>query len=259
MTIPAANQMTNVIGGFDTKIQPSPLKKMINWCLVHFKFIVSEFTSTMLLLFLGCMTTIPLDGFDIHPPMYSAIGFGMVVLFNIATFGHISGAHMNPSVTLSALLWGSMSLPLGIAYIIAQCFGAIVGYGLLVVVSHVNLIQECICMTTPHPNQAVYQAIIIEIILSLALGFINCSVWDPVNKEKVDAIPLKFGFTIAAFSLAGGPLTGASMNPARSLAPALWTGNWSMHWIYWVGPLIGGALAPIIYKLLWLKKEKSYT
>ncbi|OWR54234.1 aquaporin [Danaus plexippus plexippus] len=212
----------------------------------------------MLLLFLGCMTTIPLDGFDIHPPMYSAIGFGTVVLFNIASFGHISGAHMNPSVTLSALLWGNLTLPLGIAYVIAQCLGAIVGYGLLVAVSPVNLIEECICMTTPHPNHAVYQAIIVEIILSLALGFINCSVWDPVNKEKVDGIPLRLGFTIVALSLAGGPLTGASMNPARSLAPALWTGNWSQHWIYWVGPLIGGALAPIIYKLMWLKKEKPY-
>ncbi|XP_026496860.1 aquaporin-like [Vanessa tameamea] len=257
MTVPPATQIINVIGSnSNDKIQPSNMKVMVKWWSKNFKIMISEFVSTFLLLFLGCMTCIPIDGQTIQP-MYSPIGFGLVVLFNITTFGHISGAHMNPAVTLSAILWGTMSIPLGIMYVIAQCGGAIVGYGLLLSVSPIDLVPDSICTTVPHPNHLMYQALIIEIVLSTALGFINCAVWDPVNKEKQDAIPLKFGFTIAALSLAGGPLTGASMNPARSLAPAFWTGNWNTHWVYWVGPILGGAFAPIFYKFMWLEDDEK--
>ncbi|XP_050343508.1 aquaporin AQPAe.a-like [Nymphalis io] len=257
MTVPPATQIVEVVGSISNeKIKSTKLKVIMKWWYKNFKIIVSEFVSTFLLLFLGCMTCVPLDG-QTHSSMYSPIGFGLVVLFNITTFGHISGAHMNPSVTLSAILWGSLSIPLGIMYVIAQCGGAIVGYGLLVSVSPIDLLQDSICTTVPHPNHVMYQALIIEIVLSTALGLINCAVWDPVNKEKQDAIPLKFGFTIVALSLAGGPLTGASMNPARSLGPALWTGNWNTHWVYWVGPILGGAFAPIFYKFMWLEDNKN--
>lgn len=246
---------TNVINVPES--QSNEKLKTVKWWLRYCKIIAAEFVATTLLLFLGCMTCVPIDGLTDQPPMYSAIGFGVVVLFLITSFGHLSGAHMNPSVTLSAVIWGSMSIPLGIAYFITQAAASIAGYGLLVVVSPIDLVPDSVCATVPHPNHMAYQALIIEIFLSTALGFINCAVWDPVNKEKQDAIPLKFGFTIAALSLAGGPLTGASMNPTRSLAPAVWTGNWNAHWVYWVGPIIGGALAPIMYKFLWLEDNNK--
>lgn len=257
MTLSVGTQICNGMGDSIEKTQNGKFKIIVDWWRREFKVIFAEFVSTMLLLFLGCMTTIPLTGFDIQPPMYSPIGFCMAVIFNITTFGHISGAHMNPSVTLSAVIWGKVSIPLGIMYVVAQCGGAIVGYGLLLSVSPVDLITSSIGATLLHPQLTVYQGLVIEIFLSAALGFINCAVWDPVNKEKQDAIPLKFGFTIAALSLAGSPLTGASMNPARSLGPIVWSGNWQFHWIYWVGPIIGGAFAPIIYKLVWLDKSNK--
>lgn len=249
MTV-AATHVINV-----AESQSNEKSKTMKWWSRYCKIIAAEFVATTLLLFLGCMTSVPIDGLTEQPPMYSAIGFGVVVLFLITSFGHISGAHMNPSVTLSAVIWGSMSIPLGIAYFITQVAASLIGYGLLYLVSPIDLVPGSVCATVPHPNHMSYQALIIEILLSTALGFINCAVWDPVNKEKQDAIPLKFGFTIAALSLAGGPLTGASMNPTRSLAPAVWTGNWNGHWIYWVGPIIGGALAPIMYKFLWLEDK----
>ncbi|XP_045765479.1 aquaporin AQPAn.G-like [Maniola jurtina] len=235
----------------------SPVKKIARWWSKEFKVILAEFVSTTLLVFLGCMANIPLDDFTVQPPMYGPIAFGLVVLFNITSFGHISGAHMNPSVTLSAIIWGSVSFPLAVMYVIAQCSGAIIGYGLLLTVSPIDLIPGSVCITQPHVNHATYQSLIVEIVLSTALGFINCAVWDPVNKEKQDAIPLKFGFTIAALSLAGGPLTGASMNPARSLGPAVWTGNWNTHWVYWLGPALGGAIAPLLYKIAWLENKQD--
>lgn len=257
MTISIGTQILNGVGDPVRKPNNTKFKIIIEWWSREFKVVLAEFVSTMLLLFIGCMTTLPLSGFDVQPPMYSPIGFGLVVLFNITTFGHISGAHMNPSVTLSAVIWGKVSIPLGIMYVVAQCGGAIVGYGLLLSVSPVDLITDSIGATLLNPQLTVYQGLVVEIILSAALGFINCAVWDPVNKEKQDAIPLKFGFTIAALSLAGGPLSGASMNPARSLGPVVWSNNWQYHWIYWVGPIVGGAIAPIIYKFVWLDKNNK--
>lgn len=259
MTMSNGTQIHNEAGGLpNEKIKPSTLMAMGETWRNVLKVLLAEFVSTMLLIFLGCMTCVPLKGFDLPPPMYSPIGFGMVVLFNITAFGHISGAHMNPSVTLSAVIWGKVSIPLGIMYVVAQCGGAIAGYGLLLHVSPINA-SDNICVTQLHPQVTIYQGLVIEIVLSVALGFINCSVWDPVNKEKQDAIPLKFGFTIAALSLAGGPLTGASMNPARTLGPVVWINNWESHWIYWAGPCIGGAFAPLLYKFVWAdKNNKEY-
>ncbi|CAG4915037.1 unnamed protein product [Colias eurytheme] len=258
MTNLSGTQIVNVISDVtNEKLKPSTINVAVKWWTLQWKAVLSEFVSTLLLIFIGCMTCIPLKGFEVQPPMYSPIGFGLVVLFNITAFGHISGAHMNPSVTLTAVIWGKMSVALGIGYVIAQCLGAIVGYGLLIVVSPIDLVPGAICTTQPHIGQEPYQALIVEIMLSAALGFINCAVWDPLNEDKSEANSLKFGFTIAAFSIAGGPLTGASMNPARTLGPSLWTNNWNTHWIYWVGPLVGGAFAGLFYKIIWLKNEKS--
>ncbi|CAH2071325.1 unnamed protein product, partial [Iphiclides podalirius] len=159
---------------------------------------------------------------------------------------------MNPSVTLGAMLWGKMSIALGLAYVIAQCVGAIAGYGILMAVAPVDLVPDGICTTQPHAQHTMLQAVAVEVILTAALNFLNCAVWDPSNEKSLESVSLKFGFTIAGLSLAGGPLTGASMNPARSLGPALWTGTWDSLWVYWIGPLLGGSLSAIFYKYVWL-------
>ncbi|CAG4992816.1 unnamed protein product [Parnassius apollo] len=164
---------------------------------------------------------------------------------------------MNPVVTLASVLWGKMSIAAGIAYILAQFAGSIAGYGILVAVSPVDLTTDGICTTQPHVQLTVPQALGIEVILTAALNFINCAVWDPVNKDSLESVSLKIGFTIAGLSIAGGPFTGASMNPARSLGPALWTSTWNAHWVYWIGPLLGGSLSAILYKYTWLKEGSN--
>ncbi|CAK1546047.1 unnamed protein product [Leptosia nina] len=170
-------QVVTVITNVANEKLNSPI--ITKWWYLQWKKILAEFVSTLLLIFLGCMTCMPLSGFSVQPPMYAPIGFGMVVLFNITAFGHISGAHMNPSVTLTAVIWGKMSVLLGIGYVIAQCLGAIVGYGLLVMVSPFDLITNAVCATQPHIGQEPYQALLVEIILSASLGFINCAVLGP--------------------------------------------------------------------------------
>ncbi|XP_023942401.2 aquaporin-like [Bicyclus anynana] len=225
------------------------------WWTDNWRGILSEFVSTFLLLFLGCMGCIPIDGFPKNPPLYGALGFGLIVLINIQTFGHISGAFMNPAVTLSAVIWGNLSVAVGLAYFVVQCLGAVVGFGALMLMSPIDL-SGGVCTTQPHINHNIYQAFGIEILLTASLVLINCNLWDPVNAEKVESNPVKLGLTVAGLSVAGGPLTGASMNPARSFAPAIWTNTWNGHWIYWLGPIIGAVLPTLFYKYVWLKIEK---
>nr|XP_026490754.1 aquaporin-like [Vanessa tameamea] len=237
------------------EIKKKRTNKGNSWFSENWRAIFSELMSTFSLLFFGCMTCIPIDGIPINPPLYGTIGFGLIVLMNIQTFGHISGAHMNPTVTLAAIIWGNMSIALGIAYFVAQCAGAVMGYGILMILSPIDM-SSGICTTQPHVKHTVYQALGIEILLTVALVLINCSVWDPVNKDKGESLSIKFGLTIAALSIAGGPMTGASMNPVRSFAPAIWTNTWNSHWVYWAGPFLGGTLAVIFYKFVWLRTER---
>lgn len=230
-------------------------KKNVSWFSKNWRAVLSEFVSTTSLLFLGCMTCVPIDGLPMNPPIYSTLGFGMVVLINIQTFGHISGAHMNPAVTLAAVIWGNMSVALGTVYALAQISGAFVGYGVLIALSPVDL-SSGVCVTRPHVKHTEYQALGVEIVLTVILVLLNCSVWDPINEKKNQCMSTMFGLSIAGLSIAGGPLTGAGMNPARSLAPAVWTSSWKSHWIYWVGPLLGSTVAVLFYKYIWLKTEK---
>lgn len=258
MMITAENNLTNVIESGSVKATKSLSnnKIFLNVCR-SWKAVLAEFISTSFLVFLGCMACIPIEGFSIQPPLYAPLAFGLAVLLNIQAFGHISGAHMNPAVTLGAVLWGKMSIALGFAYMIAQCSGAIAGYGILKAVSPLDLVHDGICTTQPHAQHTLAQALTIEVILTAALNFLNCAFWDPSNERSLESVSIKFGLTIAGLSITGGPLTGASMNPARTLGPALWTGTWNAHWVYWVGPFLGGALSAIFYKYVWLDRSEK--
>ncbi|CAH0407280.1 unnamed protein product [Chilo suppressalis] len=236
-------------------VRPTSITK---WVSTQWKGIIAEFTATMFLITFGCMSTIPITGLlGGNPPMYAALTFGMTVMFNIQIFGHLSGAYMNPFVTVAAVLFGKISVCVGVAYIIAEIVGATLGYGILIGVAPIDVAGEGLCVTLPHPNINEWQALGIEMVLSAALSLVNCAVWDPVNETRQDSVPLKFALTIAGLSFAGGPLTGASMNPARSFGPALWSNRWDIHWVYWVGPFVGGIIPAVFYKYVWLQKVES--
>lgn len=253
MTVPPLPQLVTELKM--TREDEAVKQTMGLWWRTSWRGILSEFLSTLMLVLFGCMACIPLEG--INTTIYAPFGFGFVVLFNIQIFGHISGAYMNPAVTLAAVIWGSISVPVGIAYTIVECAGALVGYGILISVSPVNMSAERVCVTAPHEGINDLQAFVVELALTAALIFINCGVWDPVNSKKQDSAPIKFGLTIVGLSLVGGPLTGASMNPARTFAPAVWTGFWTHQWVYWVGPYVGSVIAVLFYKFVFLKKHES--
>jgi aquaporin NIP len=173
-----------------------------------------------------------------------ALAFGCVILAAVYAVGHVSGAHLNPAVTVG--FWVARRFPTAdvLPYIFAQLAGAsIAAYGLRMVLGQAASAAATV------PAIAVGPACAVEIVLTFILMFVIMAVATDARVASPIA-GLAVGATVAADALAGGPLTGASMNPARSFGPALATGTWSGHWIYWIGPLVGAALAVWIYDYL---------
>ncbi|CAB3237092.1 unnamed protein product [Arctia plantaginis] len=250
MTVPAIQTLSEVVESKVPSNNEPKTSSISNWFSTQWRKILAEFISTLMLVLLGCLSCVPAG--EERTAVITALSFGMVVMFNIQIFGHLSGAYMNPAVTLASVIWGSTSVSLGIAYTIVQCVGAILGYGILDALTSMELSEGSICVTKPFYGQSVIQSLFIEVALTSILMLVNCAVWDPVNKDKQDSIPIKFGLTILGLSLIGGPFTGASMNPARTLGPAVWTNDWTEHWIYWVGPVLGTVITVIPYKYIFL-------
>ena len=173
-----------------------------------------------------------------------ALVFGAVILAAVYALGHISGAHLNPAVTMG--FWLARRFPPGdvLPYIAAQLLGATAaGLGIRAVVGH----ADAGALTVPLIG--VLPGLGVEVVLTFALMLVVMAVATDARVEGVVA-GLAVGSIVAADALAGGPLTGASMNPARSFGPALAAGVWTAHWIYWLGPLIGAALGVGVYDYL---------
>ncbi|XP_047098601.1 aquaporin AQPAn.G-like [Schistocerca piceifrons] len=112
----------------------------------------------------------------------------------------------------------------------------------------------CDCTTTPAAGLSTTQALLVETGATAMLILLCHGSWDARNCHNSDSTPLKFGSYITGISIAAGPFTGASMNPARTLAPALWKGVWECHWVYWAGPLGGSVLATVMYMSVFTEK-----
>jgi MIP family channel proteins len=170
-----------------------------------------------------------------------ALAFAFVVIAMIYALGHLSGAHINPAVTLA--LWSVGRFPAAevVPYIAAQCTGAALAS--LTLVGVLGPVGE---LGATLPKIAVAGAFGVEWLLSFALMFVIMAV---ATDERVPAgfAALAVGLTVGFCALMGGPLTGASMNPARSFGPAIVGGLWTAHWAYWVAPVTAMLLAARVY------------
>uniref|UniRef100_A0A1Y9H2J2 Uncharacterized protein n=1 Tax=Anopheles dirus TaxID=7168 RepID=A0A1Y9H2J2_9DIPT len=220
---------------------------------------LGEFFGTATLMFLGCMGC--LDAFGNETSNLSrGLIFGFTVMVVILTFGVVSGAHINPVVSIAAYIYGDLSFVMVLAYSVAQFSGALCGYGLLMGVAPQKYFDQALvdghgsCVTAPHDSLSTGAALAIEFIVTGILIWACCGVWDPRNAQHQDSVPVKFALLVAAISVAGGPATGASMNPARTLAPCVWNNSYHKIWIYFVGPPLAGVIMPIIYKCLFRRE-----
>lgn len=99
------------------------------------------------------------------------------------------------------------------------------------------------------------QGFVIEVIATGILMLMTCGVWDARQTKYGDSVAIKFGLAVAVICMAVGPYTGCSMNPARSLAPAIWNNYWPNHWVFWFGPLTGSFIASLLYRYIFWPQE----
>jgi aquaporin NIP len=173
-----------------------------------------------------------------------ALSFGLVIAAMIYALGHISGAHLNPAVSLAFALSRHFPWRLVGAYWTAQCFGAIVA-ALLLRASLGDVAD--VGATTPSGSDG--QSFVWEVVLTFFLMLVIMAVATD-TRAVGEAAALAVGGTVALGALVGGPVSGASMNPARSLGPALAAGELDALWIYLLAPLVGALLGAVAYQLL---------
>ncbi len=207
---------------------------------------VAEALGAFALVFAGCGAIVT----DAHT--HGALGvagvslvFGLVILAGIAALGHVSGAHFNPAVTLSFFLTRHLPGRDALAYLAGQLAGATLAALLLWAIWP----SQPADLGATAPSIAAGRAVILEGVMSGLLMLVILSVATDTRALGAPAA-IAIGATIALDALFGGPLTGASMNPARSFAPALVSGQWRDFWVYLVGPLIGAPLGAFAYQFV---------
>ena len=175
-----------------------------------------------------------------------ALSFGLVVTVMVAALGHVSGAHVNPAVTVAFALFRHFPWRDVPGYVAAQLAGAAAGAGVLRLLFGRGG-AEALGATVP-AGPAV-QSLALEALLTASLMFVITAVATD-TRAVGELAALAIGATVAVDAIWGGPVSGASMNPARSFGPALLSGLWQAHWLYWVGPLLGAAAGAGAYQLL---------
>ena len=216
----------------------------------------AEFVGTFALCFIGqgavCVHYI--TGSSDSGLLQVAIAHGLALATMITALGHISGGHFNPAVTFGFLITGRQSLGAAIGYWISQLLGAVVASFLLRGFFSTQIWQATrlgAAQISPEINAG--SAVLIEAILTF---FLVTAVWGSAVDDRAPKLGgFVIGLTVTMDILMAGPLTGAAMNPARAFGPALANGVFSDHWVYWVGPLVGGGLAALIYSRFLLPKR----
>lgn len=170
------------------------------------------------------------------------LGFGFGLLAAIFAFGHLSGGHFNPAVTVAMVIDGRTTPADAGGYIVAQLIGAI-GAALLVLVLW-SQAAVAGTITAPGSGFSDVQALVLETVLTAIFLLVILAATKHASTHAALAIPL----TLVAIHLAAVPFTGASVNPARSIAPALVGGDLSKIWIYLVGPIVGAVIAALLYR-----------
>ena len=180
-----------------------------------------------------------------------ALTFGLVIMVMIYSVGEISGAHFNPAVTLGFWIAGKFPGQQVGPYVLSQLSGALLGSVLLRLLFPMHA-----TLGITVPAGSIMQSFVLEIVLTFLLMFVIINVATG-SKEQGIMAGAAIGATVGLAALFGGPISGASMNPARSLAPALVTGQFQSQWIYLLAPCLGAGLAVLAYRGLQLKSPVS--
>ena len=217
---------------------------------------IAEFFGTFTLVLVGCGTamTVGCDSDNGCGYILTAFAFGLVIVGMAYCVGNVSGCHINPAVSLACLISGRMDIKDFIAYFISQVIGAVCGAGCLKLIFSLGNVTD---MTgglgsngLAGVNGSPVAGLIVEILLTFIFVLVILGVTDSEYKHGSFG-GVVIGFSLVMVHILGIGLTGTSVNPARSIGPALFAGGAALSslWVFIVGPFVGAALAALIYKL----------
>eukprot|EP00455_Lapot_gusevi_P046815 TRINITY_DN622_c0_g1_i2.p1 TRINITY_DN622_c0_g1~~TRINITY_DN622_c0_g1_i2.p1 ORF type:complete len:279 (+),score=118.02 TRINITY_DN622_c0_g1_i2:62-898(+) len=220
---------------------------------------LAEFIGSACFIFIACGAALTTVSFKSAGMMQIgiALSFGWTIIVIAWSIGHISGGHLNFAVTFSFVILRKITVLRGIMYFLGQFFGGLVGIGMLKMLAPYSFNASCFAANTLQVDIRPGQALVVEIILTGFLLFVVNAAAD-ASKSNQTFVPVAIGMAITACHLLGLPITGCSINPTRSFASAVAASTipeckpWDNHWIFWIGPLAGGAGASILYEYVFL-------
>ena len=213
---------------------------------------VAELVGTFALIFVGVGSIVFTQGSDL---LAVAFAHGLTIAIMASAVGHISGGHFNPAVTLGFVVTRRIVPMVAVVYWLAQLSGAVLGaLALRALFPSVANLDAGVPVLSPTIDSAA--GIGIEALLSFFLVWVIFATAVDEGGAFKSIAGLAIGLTITIDVLAAGPLTGAAMNPARAFGPELVQGIWDDWWVYWTGPLIGGAVAAFAYDWLYLRGDR---
>ncbi len=209
---------------------------------------IAEFVGTFALIFVG-VGSIAADHMTggASGLVGIALAHGLTIAVMVSAIGVISGGHINPAVTIGALVTGKIKGRDAALYIVSQCLGAIAAAAMIKLAMPADVLSA-VGMGTPALGEgiSVARGLSMEIVLTFLLMFVVYGTAIDARAPKMAG--LFIGLTVTVDILIGGPVSGAAMNPARHLGPALLGGGMVNLWLYWVGPVIGAVLAALVYR-----------
>jgi len=213
---------------------------------------VAELIGTFILVFAGtAVAAAAILGRPIAGPPYDSLAvgltFGLVLAALVSALGHVSGAHLNPAVTLGLASIGRFPWKYVPSYIIGQLAGAILAaIAVWVTFGDPARTMASLGATYPTPDASIGQAFLMEALITFVLVFVIVAVaTDP--RAKTAAGSLAIGFALGVAVLIGGPVSGGAANPARALGPMIVAGKFTAWWLYIVAPIVGGVVAAWLY------------
>ncbi|WP_337871451.1 aquaporin [Meiothermus sp.] len=216
---------------------------------MNIRALIAEFLGVFALCFVGIGAIAATQGGDL---MAIALAHGLAIGLSVVALGAISGGHFNPAVTFAMLITGRITPVGAVGYWVAQLLGGLIAAFFIGALYSGTAVAD----GTPAPgaNHTAIQALMMEIFLTF---FLVSVIFGSAVFNNFSFAGLAIGLAITMDILAGGAISGAAMNPARALGPAIIGGEWAAHWVYWAGPLVGAGLAALLYDFLYSKKAES--
>ncbi|NXT50460.1 AQP2 protein, partial [Pluvianellus socialis] len=228
--------------------------------------VFAEFLATLVFILFGLGSALNWPSASAPSILQIALAFGLAIGTLVQALGHISGAHINPAVTVACLIGSQVSFLRAVFYVVAQLLGGVVGAAILHEITPADS-REGLAINKLHNETTTGQAVTVELFLTFQLVLCIFASTDERREDNLGSPALSIGLSVAVGHLLGIRYTGCSMNPARSFAPAVIVGwffltrffSFPFPQVFWVGPLVGAAAASIIYNYILFPQAKTFS